>query len=254
VVSEIAGQNVTTTFNTRLQRPNLYRIDWTQTAGPYTSKGVVWSDGSGNNLQITAPDFLMAAAGQKKNDNPQKMPNMKMALAMATPLSGFAASTIPGTFFNQDLGDFVAPAASGRYPLTKEKDAKVGDVDCYVVSSAMIDLSKVPSIGKPGSVSTTLWIGKGDFLIHQCRMRYVEKTDSSAPTDQAIDEAIKTSLKMQNKPATPEAIAAMRPQMKEIMKQVQTTLKSSFESGIVFTQTHENISVNQKFLPSDFAR
>jgi len=254
VVSEIAGQNVTTTFNTRLQRPNLYRIDWTQTAGTFTSKGIVWSDGGGDYLQITAPDFLIAAAGQKKNDKPQKMPNMKTALAMATPLSGFAASTIPGTFFNQDLGDFVAPAASGRYPLKKEKDAKVGDIDCYVVSSEMIDLSKVPDIGKPGTASTMLWIGKGDFLIHQCRMRYVEKTDSSAPTDQAIDEAIKKSLEMQNKPATPEAVAAMRPQMKVIMKQVQATLKSGFESGVVFTQTHENISVNEKLSPSDFDR
>ena len=255
VVSEIAGQNVTTTFNTRLQRPNLYRIDWTQTTGPYTSKGVVWSDGRGDNLQITAPDFLIAAAGQKKNDKPQKMPNMKTALALATPLSGSAASTIPGTFFDQDLGDFAAPAASGRFPLQKEKDAKVGDVDCYVVSSAMIDLSKVPSIGKHGTVSTMLWIGKKDLLIHQSRTKYVEKVDeNTASSDQAIDEAIKTSLKMQNKPATPEAIAAMRPQMKTIMKQVQTTLKSGFESGLVSTQTHENIVVNEKLSPADFAR
>jgi RNA polymerase sigma factor (sigma-70 family) len=247
VVSQIAGQNVTTTFNTRLQRPNLYRIDWAQTAGTFTSKGVVWSDGSGDNLLITAPDFLMAAAGQKKNDKPQKMPNMKTALALATPLSGSAASTIPGTFFKQNLGDFAEPAASGRYPLKIENDAKVGDVDCYVVSSEMIDLSKVPNIGKPGKVSTMFWIGKRDFLIHQTRTRYVEKADSSG---QAIDEAIKKSLKMQNKPVTPEAVAAMRPQMKAIMEQ----LKSGFESGIVFTQTHENIVVNQKFSPSDFAR
>jgi outer membrane lipoprotein-sorting protein len=247
VVSQIAGQNVTTTFNTRLQRPNLYRIDWAQTAGTFTSKGVVWSDGSGDNLLITAPDFLMAAAGQKKNDKPQKMPNMKTALALATPLSGSVASTIPGTFFKQNLGDFAEPAASGRYPLKIENDAKVGDVDCYVVSSEMIDLSKVPNIGKPGKVSTMFWIGKRDFLIHQTRTRYVEKADSSG---QAIDEAIKKSLKMQNKPVTPEAVAAMRPQMKAIMEQ----LKSGFESGIVFTQTHENIVVNQKFSPSDFAR
>src|ERR1039458_299390 len=247
VVSQIAGQNVTTTFNTRLQRPNLYRIDWAQTAGTFTSKGVVWSDGSGDNLLITAPDFLMAAAGQKKNDKPKKMPNMKTALALATPLSGSVASTIPGTFFKQNLGDFAEPAASGRYPLKIENDAKVGDVDCYVVSSEMIDLSKVPNIGKPGKVSTMFWIGKRDFLIHQTRTRYVEKADSSG---QAIDEAIKKSLKMQNKPVTPEAVAAMRPQMKAIMEQ----LKSGFESGIVFTQTHENIVVNQKFSPSDFAR
>lgn len=130
----------------------------------------------------------------------------------------------------------------------------MGDVDCYVVSSAMINLSKLPDIGKPGTASTMLWIGKRDFLIHQCRVAYVEKVDSSAPNDQAIDEAIKKSLAMQNKPVTPEAIAAMRPQMKEIMKQVHATLKSGFESGVVFTQTHENISVNQKFSPADFAR
>jgi len=230
-----------------LQRPNFYRIDWIQTAGTFSSKGVVWSDGSGDNLQITAPDFLNAATGQKKNDKPQKMPNLKTALTMATPLSGSAASTIPGTFFKQDLSDFTGPAASGRYPLKIEKEEMVGDVDCYVVSSEMIDLSKVPSIGKPGKVSTMFWIGKKDSLIHQTRTRYVEKADSS---DQALDDAIKKSLKMQNKPVTPEAVAAMRPQMKAIMEQ----LKSGFESGVVFTQTHENIVVNQKFSPADFAR
>jgi RNA polymerase sigma factor (sigma-70 family) len=247
VVMEIAGQKVTTTFNTRLQRPNLYRIDWDQTIGYYSSKGVAWSDGGGDNLQIAAPDFLTAAVGQKKNDKLQKMPNLKTALTLATPLSSAAASMIPGTFFNQNLGDFTSPAASGRYPLQKEKDAKVGDVDCYVVSSGMIDLSKVPDIGKPGTISTMFWIGKKDFLIHQTRTRYVEKADSS---DQAIDEAIKKSLKMQNKPITPETIAAMRSQMKANME----LLKSGYESGLFFTQTHKNIVVNQKYSPVDFAR
>jgi outer membrane lipoprotein-sorting protein len=258
VVSEIAGQNIILTFNTRLQRPNLYRIDWTQGTG---LKGVVWSGGSGDYLQIdpgspATPGALAAitAARQNNNPNPQKMPNMKTALALATGLSYSAASTIPGLFFNQDLGDlFIAPAASGRYPLQKKEDAKVGDVDCYVLSSVM-DLSKQPDKGKPGTATTVLWIGKSDFLIHQCRTTYVEKVDSSATSDRAIDEAIKKSLEMQNKPATPEAVAAMRPQMKVIMKQVQATLKSGFESGIVFTQTHENIVVNEKLSLSDFAQ
>jgi len=47
VIWEMAGQNFTLTFNTRLQRPNLYRVDWTQVMG---LKGVVWSDGSGDYL------------------------------------------------------------------------------------------------------------------------------------------------------------------------------------------------------------
>ena len=46
----------------------------------------------------------------------------------------------------------------------------------------------------------------------------------------------------------------MRPQMRAIMKQVQSTLKSGFESGITFTQTHNNIAVNEKFSPADFIR
>src|ERR1035437_3507524 len=249
-VAEIGGQAVTTTYHIRLQRPNLYRIDWTQTTAQFTSKGVVWSDGSGDYMQVTVPDFMMAATGQKQNDKPQKMPNMQMALARVAPLSASAASTIPGSFFRQQLGDFVAPAASGRYPLKMEQDAKVGDMDCYVVSSDPIDLSKVPDIGKPGTCSTLLWIGKQDSLIHQSRTTYVEKSDAGASSDKAIDDAIKKALQIQKKPTTPEAIAAMRPQMKEIMKQVQ----GSLTAGVVSTATHENITVNQKLSPADFAK
>jgi hypothetical protein len=53
---------------------------------------------------------------------------------------------------------------------------------------------------------------------------------------------------------TPEAIAAMRPQMRAIMKQVQSTLKAGFESGVVSTTTHQNIVVNKKFSITDFGR
>jgi len=49
-------------------------------------------------------------------------------------------------------------------------------------------------------------------------------------------------------------VAAMRPQMRLIMKQVQGTIKSSFESGVVFIQTHENIVVNQRLSAADFVR
>ena len=258
-VSEIAGQNITVTFSTRLQRPNLYRVDWTQNTG---LKGAVWSDGTGDYLRIESgspanPGAMaaLAAAGLKSDPNPQKMQDMKAALALAAGLSQTTASTIPGAFFDQNCGDvFAYPAISGRYPLHREPDGKVGNVDCYVVSTEM-DLSKAPDAGKPGTVSATLWIGKQDFLVHQTRTRYVEKVDENAlSSDQAIDEAIKKSLAMQNKPVTSEAIAAMRPQMRAIMKQTLNTLKTSFKSGLVMTQTHENISVNQKFSPSDFAR
>jgi outer membrane lipoprotein-sorting protein len=244
VTSEMGAQTNTTTFTTRLQRPGLYRVEWTQGA---RSKGAVWSDGNGDYLQTTT-------AGQDSSGKSNKMENMKKALTQAAGISWSAASTTPGAFFDQDFGDvFVAPVASGRHPLTLESDARLGKVECYVVSS-VLDFSKIPdNKGKPGTASTMLWIGKEDFLIHQCRTKYVEKVDTSAPpTDQAIDDATKKALEMQHKPVTPEAVAAMRPQMKAIMKQVQTTLKSSFEAGVVTTQTHENISVNRKFSPADF--
>jgi len=120
----------------------------------------------------------------------------------------------------------------------------------------VLDFSQIPdNKGKPGTTSTTLWIGKRDYLIHQCRTKYVEKVGPSpAQSDQEIDDAIRKSLAMQNKPATPEAIAAMRPQMKAIMKQVQSTLKSGFAAGVVFTQTHENLVVNEKLSPAAFTR
>lgn len=252
VVYEMGSQKITTAFNLRLQRPNLYRIDWTQTGGLAATKGLVWSDDSGDYSLMGDP---MGANVPEQAAKLKKMPNMKTALTQATGLSASAASTIPGAFFNQDLGDvFIAPVRSGRHPLQKEPDGKVGNVDCYVVSSTL-DFSKIPDNGgKPGTAATTLWIGKQDFLIHQCSTKYMEKVDTSATSDQAIDEAIKKSLEMQNKPVTPEGIAAMRPQMTAVMKQVQATLKSSFESGVVSTQTHENIVANQKFTPADFAR
>jgi outer membrane lipoprotein-sorting protein len=251
VVSEMNGQKQTLTFHTRLQRPNLYRVDWTHQTGLISygrENGVTWSDGGGNFL-------LTAAPGEEQNAQSRKMQDMKMALARATGQSWSAASTIAGAFYGQDLGDvFSAPVASGRYPLERGKDAQVGDIDCYEVSS-VIDFSKIPETGKPGTASTTLWIGKSDFLIHQTRTKYVEKVDASAPmTDQAADDVIKKSLEMQHKPATPEAIAAMRPQMKAIMKQNQRTIKSGLEAGVVTTETHENMVVNEKLSPADFAR
>jgi hypothetical protein len=42
--------------------------------------------------------------------------------------------------------------------------------------------------------------------------------------------------------------------MRAIMKQVQSTLQAGFKAGVVSTQTHENISVNQNLSPSDFTR
>jgi RNA polymerase sigma factor (sigma-70 family) len=246
-VTEGGGLTQTTTFNIRLQRPNLYRIDWTGTGGLYTSKGVVWSQGNG--------DFIvMGAAGQEKSEEPIKKHDMQFALGAAGALSGSAASTIPAVFFKQNWGDELGIAASGRWQVKKEGDEKVGAVDCRVISS-VIDPNKLPNQGKIpnnkgqiGTITTTLWIGKRDHLIYQTR-KIMEGATIALP--QQSDSDLKTILERQNKPATPEAIGELRAFLEKSTKLAQSALNSG---KFVFTQTHENISVNQKFSPADFGR
>jgi hypothetical protein len=77
-----------------LQRPNLYRIDWTQTGGLYVGKGVVWSDGNGDYLETDSADKIT-------NAQAQRMHNMQFALGGAGGASSSAASMIPGIFFSK---------------------------------------------------------------------------------------------------------------------------------------------------------
>ncbi len=74
-----------------------------------------------------------------------------------------------------------------------------------------------------GGRSKTIWIGKKDFLIRQV------ENDTSA-------EALRAEL---------EAAAKKYPQTKAAMNSVSGDVKS--------VETHENISLNQIFVPSDFA-
>jgi RNA polymerase sigma factor (sigma-70 family) len=246
VVTEMGDQTTTTTFSINLQRTNLYRIDWTQTDGFSTNKGIVWSAGDGDY-------FLMTAAGQEKSGTPEKKKDMQQALASATGVSGQAAATIPGAFFKLNWGNVLGVAASGRFQTKKESDEKVGGVDCYVVSSViepdtLRGQGNLPgNRGTAGTATTTHWIGKRDHLIHQTRTS-MEGMSLSPP--QMSDSHIKEILEKQNKPATPEAIAALRAVLEKSMKQAQEAMKSG---KIVFTQTHENIAVNKKFSAADFA-
>src|ERR1035437_1387372 len=243
-VVEGGGENSKNIFTTRLARPNLYRIEWTQTSGSKSSKGVVWSEGKG--------DFMVQGqADQAANAKPQKMNDAKQALSISAAVSGRGTSGIPETFLNKDWDDALVVVALGRSELKKEKDETIGNVDCHVISS-IINTSKMRAEGKlpegmgemGTATSTTLfWIGKKDHLIHQTQT----SVDTASVVLQMSDAAIKNMLEKQNKPATPEAIAAWRTQMDAMMKQVQG-------AKYVFTETHENIVVNQKFSPADFTR
>jgi RNA polymerase sigma factor (sigma-70 family) len=237
--AEGGGTVSKTTSHIRLQRPNLYRVDWTQTDGLSTNKGIIWSDGYENYS-------LTARASQETNTEPQTN-SLAQTFASAGAVSGSVADSIPVAFFNLDFGNVLGVAALGRSELKKEGDEKVGGVDCYVLSSK-IDLSSFADHEKPptntGTTTSTFWIGKRDHLIRQIRTVSEGMSLRLPPQSDATITAI---LKGQNKPVTPEAIAAWRTKMDDMMKQAQGT-------KFIFTQTHENISVNQQFLPSDFYR
>lgn len=236
IIVEGGGADKKTTFNIRLQRPNLYRVDWLSTGGLFTAGGVIWSEGKGNFL-VSGPIARM------QNDPPQKMNDMQQAFAMAMGVSSSAA-TIPATFYRQNYGDVLRVPALGRSTLTKEPDEKVGAVDCSVISSRLGSIELPDNQGNSGISTTTLWIGKQDHLIHQTRL-IVEGESVRLP--EQSDDSIKSILERQDKPATPEAIAAWRTQMDAMMKNAQG-------AKYVFTETHENIVVNQQFSPSDFGR
>jgi hypothetical protein len=145
-VGHFNGATVTTSFAIRLARPNLYRIKWEQSTDSTggitkTKPQEVWCAGGG--------DFL-----DMQGKGGQKQASQELALAGATGISGGAAATIPGTFFNMNWGNQLGGLAADEKQQAGEK---VGDVDCYVFTR---DLN--------GAVNT-LWIGKKDFLIHQVR-------------------------------------------------------------------------------------
>lgn len=222
-ITESGKQTETITFNTRLQRPDFYCVEWSQSqiTGSFSpdmsfrknsSKGVVWSAGNGN--------FFAIERGGQKNS----FQNLQMALNYTRGASGEASSTIPGVFFKLNWPSGYGGNALNQTNATiqRQKDEIINGVDCYVVSSRHAG-------------TTTLWIGKRDSLIHQTRTILQE---SSAPPS---DSEIMAILKSQNQPATPEAVASA----KAAMKQIQTM-------KVISTQTHENIVVNQKISPTDF--
>ena len=223
-----------TTFTIRLQRPNFYRIEWNGAGGYYNSRGVVWSDGTGNYLSYGASNKMDTA-------KPQKMQNMMMAIASATGISGSAAADIPGTFFDMAWGGQLGVFTSADVQVKRGADEKVGETDCFVVSSTLKPIKLPNNMGTSG-ITTTLWISKQDYLIRQ-----IETTSKGGATHLKIsDDSLKTILERADKPATPEAIAALRQKIEKDEKAAQT-------ETAVMLQTHENISVNQKFSASDFA-
>ena len=181
-------------YTIKMARPHLYRIAWDQDSGFFDQKGAVWSVGAG--------DFL------KMGTSVQKEPNMSLALSSAAGISGGAAASIPGAFFNVVWGNPL-----GVPPLTEKRlpDAKVDSVDCFVLAR---DLQ---------GTTTTLWIGKADFLIHQ-----VQRVTSAQAVKARLAEAAKQDPKL------------------------AASLPATAAQAITSTEIHTHIVVNQKLSPADF--
>jgi RNA polymerase sigma factor (sigma-70 family) len=141
------------TFSTKLARPNLYQIKWTQDLGFYSKTGVVWSAGNGDYLKM------------QQVSKPDKYPNTEGALSAAMGISGGASGIVPKSFFNLKSGIFGAMQSA-----TKKPDEKIGGIDCYVLTQSK------------GGRTETLWIGKQDFLIRQI------ENDTSAAVLKAMME------------------------------------------------------------------
>ncbi len=152
VIVERHGVRLTNKFKIHLARPNFYRIEWSQIIPAKmvatTNSGVAWCAGDG--------DFVEAAG------DIQKMTGIEAALAAATGISSMASFTIPTIFFNlQDTSDLdmMETESAGT---SQSKDEDVGTNECFVVTGSQQRTN--------GNVITTsLWIGKNDYLVHQAK-------------------------------------------------------------------------------------
>ncbi|HLP75727.1 MAG TPA: hypothetical protein VK327_02335, partial [Candidatus Paceibacterota bacterium] len=243
VVVKSGATTLTNTFHIRLQRPEFYRVEWSQTvAQGFATKGVAWSSGDGHFMQ-------MSLGGKDAYPTPQKRSNRQSNLSSAAGVSSSASTTISSAFFGEQSGNLRLVVMGAAKP-TREPDAIVGSVDCHVFTSVLDSANqpgggKLPNnMGSVGTITITFWIGKKDHLIRQTRT-VMDTSQMKMPS--LNDEQIKNILSKTGKPVTPEVIATTRKIMEEGTKQARL-------GNVVFTETHENIVVNQKFSPTDFAR
>lgn len=235
----ISGNILTIRSTVKLQRPNLYKIEWAERLNPKAAtemaKGEAWSDGT-DNYWFTAP------AGQEANAKPEKAKDRDAAFFGAITGGGVMATAIPKLFFDQSFAGLIDLASS---TAKRQQDKQIGGIDCYVLAGATL-----PALAKTaGNKQATLWIGKKDHLIHNVEMTI--QSPHMAETPVVTDEQIKKVLVMMNKPSGPDDIAAMRPLMQETVKKTQQLMNTS---KAVYSVRVDTISVDETYAPSDFTR
>ena len=179
-------------YSIKMAHPALCRIAWDQNTEVLDQKGVVWSAGAGV--------FL------KTGDTVQSETNLATALGVAAGLSSGATASVPGAFFQLAWSNPLGVPVSN---VKRMPDATVDSVDCFVLAH------------ESQGTTTTLWIGKPDFFIHQ-----VQRLTSAAVVKARLAEAAKQN----------PSLAATLPDAKPIIS----------------TETHTHIVVNQNLTPADF--
>ena len=212
-----------TSFSILLKKPNLYLISWTQknSAMPQMSQsGAVWSEGD-------QPYLYM---GQMNAYS--KMGSDEVAVGAATGISGGAAFTIPSLFlaaFEEQPSPF-----SRLVEPTIEREEKVGNEDCYVISGPSIISKK-----------ETFWVSKKSYLITKYD-RSLEPPEGGMPIPEMTDEQVDEAIKGMGQEVTDES----RKNMRKMMESSRTMLQTMKMKGSS-TEIHTDVS-SPELSGSDF--
>jgi hypothetical protein len=151
-------------------------------------------------------------------------------------ISGGAALTIPPVFFGKPVSDgFGLLALSSNF--LKHDDAKIGEIDCYVLTGHLKAWRDIP---------ISLWIGKNDLLIHEIQRTTLDPDPTVTPPTNSPE--FKKLLDEWSKATTPEQKAAIQ----QKINMASALFGAKTRKPVVHTEVHENIVVNQPFPKESF--
>jgi RNA polymerase sigma factor (sigma-70 family) len=220
----------TNTFSIQLGRLDLYRMEWDAVGTGSGFSGAAWSAGDGHFQFFT---------GTTWKNIPQRFHRMKglgEALEGSGNISGGAALTIPPVFFGKPVSDgFGLLGLCSNFK--KHDDAKIGAIDCYVLTGHLKTWRDVP---------ISLWIGKDDLLIHQIQRTTLDPDPNVAPPTNTPE--FKKLLDEWSKATTPEEKAAIQ----EKIQMAGAQFSAKTRKPMLHTEIHENIIVNQPLANEKF--
>ncbi|MDB6021521.1 MAG: hypothetical protein JWQ04_1378 [Pedosphaera sp.] len=205
-------------FTIRLGRPDFYRIEWENKAGPAGMNVGVWSAGEGDFVSLSKMKYT-------------KVESRDLALASANGASGGVASTMPAVFFN----DLSSQLNLFKQAAERGEDDTVDGENCYVLN------------GDAMGVKVTLWITKDTFLIKQKQMLFGGTSTMPEMRDAKMEAELEKlgNLTPQQKA---QARAAMK-NMKPMLSQMKGTMTETYRK-IEINQPVKKEDFNHE-LPAD---